>query len=158
MILAGTGHRPEKLGGYNNPVVEDRLRSLAIAALQEREPEKVITGMALGWDQILAEAARACGIPYIAAVPFEGQEKRWPSASQVYYRALLKDAAEVVYVCLPGYAAWKMQARNKWMVSRADRMLALWDGSPGGTGNCCNIARIRKVPIDNLWARWEEIR
>lgn len=43
---------------------------------------------------------------------------------------------------------------NEWMVDRAGRIAALWDGSWGGTFNCLNYARRRGVPIDNLWDRW----
>jgi uncharacterized phage-like protein YoqJ len=47
-----------------------------------------------------------------------------------------------------------MQRRNEWMVDRADKLVALWDGSWGGTFNCIEYARKKGVPFDNLWARW----
>jgi uncharacterized phage-like protein YoqJ len=52
-----------------------------------------------------------------------------------------------------------MQRRNVWMVDRARLMLSVWDGTPGGTGNCMdyveqvgrqyrrlNPAELRKTP------------
>ncbi len=40
-----------------------------------------------------------------------------------------------------------MQVRNEYMVDRADLVLALWNGTPGGTGNCVRYARTRGVPV-----------
>lgn len=148
MILAATGHRPDKLGGYDeqNPL-RVWVRAQIRAALEDLKPEKGISGMALGVDQDFAEACVALGIPFIAAVPFQGQESRWPQASQERYKKLLAKAAEVVYVGPPGYAAWKMQARNQWMVHHCDLLLAVFDGTPGGTANTVCYAQRVSRPI-----------
>lgn len=151
MIFAGTGHRPNKLGGYS---VEVNQKLLALALNNLEGCTKVISGMALGWDQALAHAARMKGIPFIAAVPFFGQESAWPQASQDSYHQLLKAADDVVYVCDKGYAPWKMQIRNEWMVDHCDTVLALWDGSPGGTGNCMKYAQKVNKPIKNVWDQY----
>lgn len=143
MIIALTGHRPHKLGGeYNGegPVSNWLLRQLS-SYLRDTKPEKVISGMAIGADMLWAEAAVNLQIPLIAAVPFVGQESKWPSVSQDRYKLLLAKAAEVVIVCEGGYASWKMQKRNEWMVDHSDVLLAVWDGSSGGTGNCVAYAR-----------------
>lgn len=155
MILACTGHRPSKLGGYGEGVRE-RLVELASDSLGRLAPERVITGMALGWDQAVAEAAILRGLPFIAAIPFAGQEKVWPAASQERYRKMLKLAMEVAYVSPPGYAGWKMMERNKWMVYRADVILALWDGSPGGTANCVRYAESVGKKVVDVWGEWKQ--
>lgn len=142
------------------------LTELALFGLQRHAPTQVISGMALGWDTALAMAAIAHHIPLIAAVPFVGQESRWPPAQRLRYQKLLRRATEVVVVTEGGYAAWKMQKRNEWMVDRCDVLLALWDGSSGGTANCLTYARQRHVGtpllpavvIDNLWSEWESRR
>lgn len=141
MILAVTGHRPHKLGGYsgNHPLrqaVRQQLQDLLFA----QQPEMVISGMALGVDQDFAELALALRIPLIAAVPFRGQESVWPAAAQEHYRALLAQASDVTYVSTGGYAAWKLQRRNEWMVDHCDQLIAVWDGSAGGTANCVAYA------------------
>lgn len=112
-----------------------------------------ISGMAIGADQLFAAAVVALqdeflagGINHtvnlIAAVPFEGQESKWPKRSQEIYHVLLARAAHVEYVCPPGYAAWKMQWRNEWMVNNSNIVLAVWDGKQsGGTYNCITYAR-----------------
>jgi uncharacterized phage-like protein YoqJ len=153
MILAATGHRPNKLGGYG-VAVELQLFKLAKLHLAGAKPRGVISGMALGWDTSWAEAALGLGLPLCAAVPFEGQEKRWPSHSQEKYAYLCMMATKVVYVCEPGYAAWKMQKRNEWMVDHCDELVALWDGSDGGTANCVRYAERVGKPVRNLWSEW----
>lgn len=152
MILAATGHRPDKLGGYCDDV-RRRLIALAAGHLTAVRPDRVISGMALGWDQAVAEAALQIAIPLIAAVPFVGQERRWPPESQRRYLGLIERAEAVEIVCdFPGAKA--MQLRNEWMVDHADEVVALWNGSWGGTFNCLAYARRRGVPASNLWARW----
>ena len=150
MVLCGTGHRPDKLGGYG-PVAKQKLFDLAYWFLGEGpDREKVISGGALGWDQALAAAAISLKIPTVLALPFEGFECKWPKESQEYLHSLM-NPAEVVFVCDPGYAPWKMQERNKWMVDHSDRVLALWNGTDGGTANCVRYAEKVGKPITNLW-------
>lgn len=154
MILAATGHRPDKLGGYGDDVL-DRLRRGARRYMERRgDVSTAISGMALGWDTAWAMAAIDLGIPLIAAVPFTGQESRWPEASQVRYRELLGKAARVEIVCAGGYSASKMHKRNEWMVDHCDELVALWDGSDGGTANCVAYATFCEKPIDHLWPQW----
>jgi uncharacterized phage-like protein YoqJ len=152
-ILAATGHRPNKLGGYGNDVFQ-HLKMLAQAVFVSERPNKVISGMALGWDQAWAEAAIEEDIPLIAAIPFDGQESVWPESSKVKYRQLLSKTENVVVICPGSYAAWKMQKRNEWMVDNCDRLVALWDGTSGGTANCVRYAESVKKPISNLWPAW----
>lgn len=155
-VLCGTGHRPDKLGGYQD-WVWDMLCNLALRVLTRLQPTQVISGMAQGWDQALAWAARAKEIPYIAAVPFLGFEERWPIASKKAYLSLLHSASQVVYVCDPGYAAWKMQTRNEWMVDHADAVVALWNGDrSGGTWNCVEYAWKVEKPVIQCWDAWQK--
>lgn len=153
MIISGTGHRPDKLGGYSDKA-HDELTNVAIAYLQEAKPTKVISGMALGWDTALADAAVLLGIPLVAAIPFEGQESRWPIHSRARFNYLRSRATEEVIVSEGGYAAWKMQVRNEWMVDNSDLVVALWNGTDGGTANCVRYAEKKGKPIVNLWEKY----
>lgn len=148
MIIAFTGHRPDKLGGYKlpNPTYRYVCQQLE-SKLKELKPEKVISGMALGVDQWAAYISHKLSIPFIAAVPFEGQEGAWPTQSQKTYHQLIKLASERVVVSPGGYSAHKMQIRNQWMVDHCDILLAVWDGSAGGTGNCVNYAKSQNKQI-----------
>lgn len=152
-IIGATGHRPNKLGGYSKEVYE-RLVALAHDYLYQTEPEEVISGMALGWDQAFAEGAMELGIPVIAAIPFRGQETMWPQASQAKYHKILDKCFSEVVVSGFDYAPWKMQKRNEWMVEHSTEMVALWDGTSGGTKNCVKYIEAKKVPWVNLWDKW----
>jgi uncharacterized phage-like protein YoqJ len=140
--ISFTGHRPQKLGGFKtpNPIYDFVIASIE-EALVKLAPTKAISGMALGVDIWAAEICLKLGIPLIAAVPFVGQEKIWPQESQDKYHAVLNQAAEKVIVCEGGYASWKMQKRNQWMVDHSDLVIAVYDGSTGGTGNCVSYAK-----------------
>ena len=44
-------------------------------------------------------------------------------------------------MCDGGYAGYKLQKRNEWMVDHCDILIAVWDGTSGGTANCVNYAQ-----------------
>ena len=142
VVISFTGHRPTKLGGYKTPnPIYDFVTASIEEALVKLAPAKAISGMALGVDIWAAEICLKLGIPLIAAVPFVGQEKIWPQESQDKYLAVLNQAVEKVIVCEGGYASWKMQKRNQWMVDHSDLVIAVYDGTTGGTGNCVFYAK-----------------
>jgi uncharacterized phage-like protein YoqJ len=153
MVINGSGHRPNKLGGYEVDTNE-RLIALARQELIAWQPSRVISGMALGFDQALTQAAIDLSIPFDAAVPFPGQEQYWPFGAQRYYSDLLKKAA-TVNIISEAYSREAMQLRNVWMVDRSNRVLALWNGTPGGTADCLAYARSIGRPITNVWPKWE---
>lgn len=160
VILAGTGHRPDKLGGYA-PKAKGLLVQCATAALIRLKPDIVITGMALGWDLALAQASADLGIPYWAYIPFRGQEGKWPESSQDEYRMLLAMASRIKECCEPGYAAYKMQVRNKMMMDDAHQILALWNRikEPGsGTWNALKYVEEKAPkPVWNEWDNWQAL-
>jgi uncharacterized phage-like protein YoqJ len=153
MILAATGHRPNKLGGYS-PEAHWKLVRVAGEYLQAHRPTGVLSGMALGWDQAVACAAWHLGIPWVACVPFEGQESKWPEPSRTQYKVLIAKAFKVHVVSPGGYSPEKMQVRNMFMVDNANGILAMWDGTPGGTRNCLEYARSVGRPVLNLHSVW----
>lgn len=156
MILAVTRHRPDKCGGYG--ITADNARfNIAIDALRELQPEKVYTGMALGWDLAVADACDMYGIPFVACLPFSGQDSKWPASSRAYYKRMLAKASEVVVVSEGGFTNEAMQKRNRYMVDHCEVLLALWNGDEkGGTFNCINYASAKRhVTIINVWDKWE---
>jgi len=106
-----------------------------------------ISGMALGVDQWYAEACIDLDIPFTAAIPFENMEIKWPRLSQEKYKYILSKAWNIIYVSGPGYEPWKMQIRNKWMVDNCTEILAIWNGTLGGTNNCIQYAKSVNKPI-----------
>lgn len=160
--IAGTGHRPNRLGGY---AVQPRLTDLARAALERYQPQRVASGMALGWDQALAQAALDLGIPLIALVPFDGFDRRWPTQAQRALHTLLERATErhvITTTPVGSYreAARALHLRNDALLDAAQSdahglLLALWNGAQdGGTYGAIVKARKRGVRIVNLWRSW----
>lgn len=156
MIIAATGHRPDLLGGYGDDVLS-KLSDLAAAELQALHPSKVLVGMALGWDTAVAMACVFLEIPFEAAVPFKGQELRWPKPAQDRYNWLLTMASKVVILSETYEGGATMHKRNHWMVDRCDLVLALFSGGPGGAAGCVEYAEKKGKKIINLWPRWEAL-
>ena len=117
------------------------------------KPDIVYTGMALGFDQWVAEICIEENIDFIAALPFQLQESKWPPKAQQHYHWLLSKAAECRYVdremgyilehIAPDiYHPKKMLMRNQWLVDQLirsyDTLLALYDKSnrQSGTAPC----------------------
>lgn len=63
-------------------------------------------------------------------------------------------------VCSGRYAPEKMQRRNEWMVDHCTEVVALWDGTPGGTANCLRYANQPAIerPVVNLWPEFVKLR
>ncbi|TXH15639.1 MAG: DUF1273 family protein [Hyphomicrobiaceae bacterium] len=155
-IMAVTGHRPDKVGGYSDEAF-DRLTTFAEAMLAFYKPGTVITGMALGWDQAVAQACVNYKLPFWAYCPCRNQDKKWTSPeSKELYARLLGKAELVRYAINQDYpGAWCMQVRNEMMVDDSDYLAALYDGSPGGTANCVKYAQGRGKDIKQLWEPWQ---
>jgi uncharacterized phage-like protein YoqJ len=154
-VLSVTGHRPHLLGGYH---VQPRLDHLALVVLADLQPDRVCTGMALGWDQAVASACKLLGVPFVAVIPgfalASRQYGRWPAAAQAQYHRLLHAAAEVEQLPWPG-AGREFHYRDMRLVERCDEMLALWNGDPStGTGKTVRMCDDARKPILNVWSRW----
>lgn len=151
-----TGHRPDKLGGYNEnnqiaiKVKEDL--NMTIRNCIFNGYDTFISGGALGVDQWAAEKVlnwrrEFPNIKLIIARPFPSQACKWYKDSVDYFNQLCQKANEVIDVNSDPYAAWKMQKRNEWMVDNSDLVVAVWDGSNGGTGNCVKYAQSKNKKI-----------
>ena len=159
MILAATGHRPGKLGGYS-PHAARALLDFASYWLLRSRPDEIISGMAQGWDTAIALAAIHHGIPLTAALPFATQANAWPSAARARYGEILAKASRVVILSpVPqsdAYTRLAMQTRNRWMVDNCSELVALWDGSPGGTKHCVEYAMEANRLFANPWHEWRQ--
>lgn len=150
MIVGITGHR--NLGGWNypNPVYNYVYKEI-INNFKDLNPKYIITGMALGTDQLAAVIAIRLGISFVAAVPFKDQEKAWPEKSQKQYNKILNKAKDIIIVSEGDYASWKLQKRNEYIVDNCDILLAVYSGSKSGTGNCVDYAvkKYKKIIVIN---------
>lgn len=155
LIVAFTGHRPDKLGFWDpiDPVVT-RVRKALRDGLALNWPLYAISGMAQGVDTWAAETCIEMGIPFVAAVPCDGMETTWSYPAQERYRALLHKAKEIHIVSPGPYKPWKMQRRNEWMVDHCSLLMSVFDGSPGGTYNC--LAYAAEIGRKVLSLSWRE--
>lgn len=144
-----TGHRPEKL---NRPEAE--IISWLEAEIRKAIDDGFITfisGMARGVDIWAAEIVlrlRDEGFPIhlICASPFEGFERSWNESWSSRYTEVMKRADLVKYVC-KNYSRACFQIRNEWMVDRSARVIAVFNGQPGGTKNTINYARSKGIEV-----------
>jgi hypothetical protein len=144
-ILAITGHR--KLSHD-----EAELRILVRNHLHSTKPAKVLIGMALGFDMLVAEECKDLGIPFVACVPFEGQEKFWLPGQKNKYHNLLEAAESVEILFSEGFASWKFLKRNEHMVKHSTHLLAYWDGAfRSGTGHTVRQGQTKGIPMVNLY-------
>ena len=144
-----TGHRPEKL---NRPEAE--IISWLEAEIRKAIDDGFVTfisGMARGVDIWAAEIVlhlRDEGFPIhlICASPFEGFEQSWNENWKQRYSEVMKRADLVKYVC-KCYSRACFQIRNEWMVDRSARVIAVFNGQPGGTKNTINYARSKGIEV-----------
>jgi uncharacterized phage-like protein YoqJ len=116
--------------------------------LSQHKAEMIISGMALGVDHLWAETGIALGIPVVAAIPFPGQDAIWPEESKQRYRGILAHPLVLeVYISKGAYNPDLMKKRNCWMVDHCDLLVAVWDGSRGGTAHCARYAKAVSKPV-----------
>jgi hypothetical protein len=122
---------------------------------------EVVTGGAIGWDQDAAGVALRAGVPYALYQPFVGQESVWPAESRAVYAELVRRASRVVLLCPErpadrGHAGRLLLDRNKALLVPSvpepptDVVVAVWDGSSGGTSHCVRHAESLGIPVVNL--------
>jgi uncharacterized phage-like protein YoqJ len=167
MNICFTGHRPKKLGGYdwgapkNKKIMSTLLNNIILIMNNTDSLDfTFICGGALGIDQMafeicadLRDVATIHDIKLVLAMPFEKQDGNWFSQKDKdRLKSQRERADEVVLVdTLPdysypvvpvgGYHPYKMELRNRYMVNHSDLVIAVWNGSKGGTKNCVDYAK-----------------
>jgi len=142
-----TGHRPDRLGGYNenNTIaqrIKEELKAQITHLLADHPDLELITGLAQGVDTWFAEIGLENDIPVHAYIPFSGQQSRWPKAAQDRYSSLLRRCSSAKTICdHPSKKAFL--ERNDAMIHDCEMAIAVWDGSQNsGTGY--TVRRIQK--------------
>ena len=101
-------------------------------------------GMAQGFDlaalDCLVDLKMKYPIRIVACIPFAGQERSFPAAERKKYRELLQWCDEKV-VLSPAYHAGSYLMRNRYMVERADVLLAYCKKETGGSAYTLRYAR-----------------
>lgn len=160
MIVAGTGHRPDKLGGWDNMSDFHRVVEVGMKAIEENNVIGVVSGMAAGWDLALAHAAMELDVHLLCAIPFEGQELRWSRTWQQIYGEAREYATETRVLFTPDRSSkyevsQALLNRNHWMVDyikgKKGKILALWNGTKGGTAHCIRSSERQGITVVNYW-------
>lgn len=150
-VISLTGHRPDKLAGYD--MTDDyynRLRQRLIRIIERSLAQYPIvechSGMALGADTVWAEAIIACRdkygkdrVPFVAEIPDYNQPGRWPKESRDKWSELMQHADRVNRYAPQNKGksyAYILNQRNIGMITACDILIAIYDGvSSGGTAN-----------------------
>lgn len=156
---AFTGHRLHKLPGGGNENSQtrieliDRIETVIVTLIEKMGVTHFITGMAIGVDMYSADCVlrlkrKHPHITLEAAVPCKNQEAKWNKKQQENYNRILS-MCDKITVLQDEYTKNCMMKRNIYMVDKADILLAVWDESPGGTGNTVKYAfSLQKKGID----------
>ena len=146
-----------------------------ITAAYDKNFKTYICGGAIGFDALATQCVLNAkvihqDITLVMALPFEGQEKKWPTATQETYHSLLSQADSIVHVdstngmdATPGYSARKMFIRNEYMVNRSDVLVAcISDQATPGSSHCVDYAIKKGIPVlrinpDTLEKEWRAI-
>ena len=155
-----TGHRPDKLpwGADEADGRCLRLKAALGAALDrayEAGARHFLCGMALGCDlyfaqEVLELRARRPGVTLEGVRPCESQADRWPEEERARYQAIL-DQCDYETLIQHHYDRFCMMRRNRYMVDRSARIIAVYDGTPrGGTAQTLAYALRKQLEADIL--------
>ena len=147
---AFTDHRPQNLPFRFDETdgrclrLKAELRKLIVQMIEQKNVTHFISGMALGIDTYTAEIVLdlKSQFPFITlecAIPCETQAAKWSERYRNRYFAIV-ERCDKETLLQTHYTPDCMKKRNRYMVEHADFVLAVWDGSPGGTGMTVNYA------------------
>jgi len=145
-----TGHRPEKLPWRTDELhpaaqaLKEKLFDL-VEALYQSGITHFICGMARGADFYFCEAvlklrAQHQDVTLEAAIPCEKQAKNWSIQDRTRYFHLVSQC-DYETVLQSAYEPGCMKKRNYYMVDHAAVLIAVYDGTIGGTMQTINYAK-----------------
>ena len=138
-----TGHRSGKLNRKESEICADLESEIRVAI--NKGFQVFITGMARGTDIWAGEIVlklRNEGFPVklICALPFPGFDRSLADDWKQRYRQL-SDAADQIQFVSPAYRPSCFRVRNEWMVNRSALVIAVYNGTRGGTNNTIKYAQ-----------------
>lgn len=144
-----TGHRPEKLARGEQYITAALRREIAQAV--EDGFTVFISGMARGVDiwaakEVLRLRDAGADVKLVCAVAFEGMEKQWSSDWQARYWDILDRSDLNVLICRAPSRESYLE-RDRWMVDHSSRVIAAFDGTPGGTKYTVDYAKKNGVEV-----------
>lgn len=152
-----TGHRPQSLPWKFNEQDErclkmkEQLRNEIIKAIKNGY-KTFISGMALGFDMICAEMVLELKKTYpfiklIGAIPCKTQDKLWKEKDKQRYKNILEklDGIRCIYDDYIGPEC--MLERNRFMINNSSLVIALFNGTNGGTKKTLDYANEQKKKV-----------
>ena len=144
-----SGHRPEKLDV--DPETVKQWLSAQIDAAIAAGYRTFISGCGMGVDIwaaqiVLQKKATNPALRLIAATPWPGFSNRWNIEWQLQYSNLLRDA-DLVLPVSNHYQKDVFQKRNEWLVDHSNRLIAYFNGAPGGTWDTIAYAHNKGIEV-----------
>ena len=151
-----SGHRPEKLpwgadeSDQRCVLLKEEL-ACHLEGLYLAGCRHFLCGMARGCDFYFAEGVLALREKYPdvtleAALPCDTQPNAWTAAERRRYDHLLAESDEVTFVAHL-YTPGCMQRRNEYMVDASGVLLAVFNGTAGGTMNTILYAQRKGLKV-----------
>ncbi len=151
-----TGHRPEKLPwgtDENDPRCTALKKHLykEVTSAYHLGYSHFLCGMARGTDLYFCEAVLRLrdlhsDVKIEAAIPFPKQAHRWKTSEQSRYYQLL-DRCNYQTIVQQQYTQGCMHRRNRYMVDHSTRLIAVYNGTGGGTLYTINYANKQDLDI-----------
>lgn len=150
------------IGGTGHSNLSPQSSELVLGALRDvLEPHAAdglhgITCLAAGADQLFARAVLSLGAQYDVILPApDYRDTVVKPANAADFDALLASASDVQFMPFEISGRKAYMAASNALVTRSDRLLAVWDGEPsdglGGTADVVSHARRAGVPVDVVW-------
>lgn len=159
MNIGFTGHRPNRLGGYDQQAQRCLYKFVRNQMLKIEDEHTVYQGCALGFDMAVATAALEQGHRVVSCIPFLGFNARWPLSSVLELDTILNRSSEVIIVVsdqewAKEHAPIALNQRNNFIVDNTSQLFALACGAPSGTQNCVDYAVRHGKSVKHLWRDW----
>lgn len=111
-----------------------------------------ISGMALGCDILCAEIIiqfkkQNPNIKLECAIPCSNQTEKWFGNNLKRYEKILSKADKITYVSLSKYFNGCMMKRNNYMINSSSSIIAIYNGTPGGTQQTIKKAKEKGLKI-----------
>lgn len=144
---AFTGHRALP-PSFNAAALWDEIETLI-----KQGVEIFYNGMAIGFDMLAAEAVltlkkKYSHIKLVACIPFYNQEKYYDDTDKARYARILKEADEQV-ILSESFSREAPLKRNRYMVEKADVLIAYCKKNQGGTAYTVNYFK-KKKPFNKI--------
>lgn len=154
LVISATGHRPkyfpckydETHEWYLNLVKDVEFR------LTQLKPSAIISGMAIGFDMLFAEAGLNLGIPVHAYIPYKAQGENWPAKTYKRYLDIL-NTSDAVFICSKEYHKHCFFKRDELMIDHSSVVFSLLNplAKSGGTFYTKQYAIKQEKEIIEFW-------